>query len=354
MNMKTETQTKLVELDGSAGEGGGQILRTALSLAAITNTPFRIKNIRAGRAKPGLLRQHLTCVEAMKTICNAEVEGGEIGSKTLTFSPREIRAGQYRFSIGSAGSATLVLQTVLPALLVANAESTVEIEGGTHNGMAPPFHFIEHAFVPLLARMGATVSVRLSRYGFFPAGGGKIATSIRPVTTWHAPALHTRGAHVGVEAVSVVANVPGHVAARELQVLRSRIEMDESACRIETVANSAGPGNILMVTDRYEHVAELISEIGERGVAAEAVAMRAAEALLRYRKSSAPVGEYLADQLLIPYALAVLNGAPPSGFTAIVASPHARTNAEVIEKFLPVHITMNEHADRVVFLVRGR
>jgi RNA 3'-terminal phosphate cyclase (ATP) len=359
--------THIVELDGSTGEGGGQILRTALSLSAITQTPFHITNIRAGRTKPGLLRQHLTCVDAMKAICNADVEGGEIGSRALRFSPRAIRAGAYRFSIGSAGSATLVLQTVLPALLIAegNTPSTVAIEGGTHNGMAPPFHFIEQVFVPHLQRMGANVSVRLSRYGFFPAGGGAIEATIHPLsadaashastrTHLSAPALHARGAHMGVEAVSVVASVPGSVAVRELQALRALTDIPEASCRIETIANCAGAGNILMITDRYEHATELVSAIGERGVSSEAVANQAARALMQYRASPAPVSEHLADQLLLPYALAIADGAPASGFTATLASAHARTNAGVIEQFLNVKIEINEYDDRVVFSVRPR
>ena len=169
-------------IDGSLGEGGGQILRTSLALSMLTGTPFRLTNIRAGRAKPGLLRQHLTGVEAAAAICSARTRGAELHSQDLTFEPHKVRAGDYRFSIGTAGSTTLVLQAVLPALLTASGSSTLELEGGTHNPAAPPFDFLSEAFLPLIERMGPKVTATLKRHGFFPAGGGRLVVRIEPVT----------------------------------------------------------------------------------------------------------------------------------------------------------------------------
>ena len=160
-------------IDGSQGEGGGQILRTALGLSLVTGTAFRIEKIRAGRAKPGLLRQHLTAVNAATVIGDALVDGAELGSPALVFRPRSVRPGAYRFAVGTAGSASLVLQTVLPPLLTAGASSILTLEGGTHNPWAPPFDFLARAFLPLLERMGAPVRAAIQRYGFYPAGGGQ-------------------------------------------------------------------------------------------------------------------------------------------------------------------------------------
>jgi len=177
----------MIWIDGSFGEGGGQILRTALSLSLATGIPFRIENIRAGRKNTGLLRQHLTAVRAAAEIGSAEVEGATLGSSALTFSPGAVRAGEYRFAVGTAGSGTLVFQTILPALLRAPAPSRVIIEGGTHNEFAPPFDFLATTLLPLIRRMGARVSLTLERYGFYPAGGGRFVAVIEPCPGTEAP-----------------------------------------------------------------------------------------------------------------------------------------------------------------------
>ena len=172
---------QFVQLDGAQGEGGGQILRTALTLSMITGQPFRIENIRARRAKPGLLRQHLTAVNAASEICSAEVQGAEPGSSTLRFIPNRIKGGNYLFAIGTAGSCTLVLQTILPALWFADEPSTVVITGGTHNPAAPPADFLIRAWLPLMHRMGVKMTLDLIRHGFYPAGGGEIHATVDPI-----------------------------------------------------------------------------------------------------------------------------------------------------------------------------
>ena len=173
-------KNKMIVIDGSAGEGGGQILRSSLALSLVTGKPFRIENIRAGRTKPGLLRQHLTALAAATQIGKAKVEGAVLGSKIVSFTPRGVTPGDYHFAVGTAGSATLVLQTVLPALMLASGPSTLVLEGGTHNPSAPPFDFISKAFLPILNRMGPCIKVELERYGFYPAGGGRFRVSINP------------------------------------------------------------------------------------------------------------------------------------------------------------------------------
>jgi len=207
--------TEWRELDGAQGEGGGQILRTALSLSLCTGTPFRIRNIRGGRKRPGLMRQHLTAVEAAAEICGAEVAGARVGSQALSFAPGRIRGGEYRFSIGTAGSCTLVFQTLLPALLRADRASRVELNGGTHNPMAPPFHFLERAFLPLLRRMGAEVSLELERFGFYPAGSGRFVAQVAPAPSLVPFDLEGRGEPLRAYAEGFSAALPIHIAHRE-------------------------------------------------------------------------------------------------------------------------------------------
>ena len=186
----------MISIDGSFGEGGGQILRTALGLSLVTGQPFRIEKIRAGRRNPGLLRQHLTAVKAAAKIGQAEIAGVNIGSTQLTFTPGRVAHGDYQFAVGTAGSATLVLQTILPALLVSgdqDQQTQLTIEGGTHNPFAPPFDFLSQAFLPLLERMGVRVEARLERYGFYPAGGGRIEITIKPAKRLEPIELNERG-----------------------------------------------------------------------------------------------------------------------------------------------------------------
>src|SRR3954466_3092396 len=183
----------MITIDGAAGEGGGQILRTSLGLSLVTGQPFRIVNIRAGRKKPGLLRQHLTAVQAATQIGDAVTDGLEMGSLEVVFRPERVRSGEYRFAVGTAGSTTLVLQTVLPALMLAGKPSRLVLEGGTHNPFAPPFDFLVQTYLPLLARFGPQVEAKLLRPGFFPAGGGRLEIDIQPIAKLHPHDLPVRG-----------------------------------------------------------------------------------------------------------------------------------------------------------------
>jgi RNA 3'-terminal phosphate cyclase (ATP) len=323
----------VLELDGSQGEGGGQILRTALTLAMCTGSPFRIESIRAKRSKPGLLRQHLTAVLAAAEVCDAKINGATLGSQSLEFTPGKIKPGDYRFAIGSAGSCTLVLQTVLPALLFADGPSRVLLEGGTHNPFAPPFHFLERAYLPLLARMGASVSLELKRFGFYPAGGGTISVTINPTSRLEPLALLSRGERRRAHAESFIAGVPGHVAKRELEAIAKAFGWEEEQLLIRGLPNEQGPGNALLVTLEHEHVTECFVAFGEKGVTAEAVAKRVISEARDYTATTAAVGPYLADQLLLPLSLA-----GGGSFTASGLTQHALTNIEVIGKFLPLDI----------------
>lgn len=319
----------MIVLDGSEGEGGGQILRSALALSLITGQPFTIDNIRAGRARPGLLRQHLTAVQAAAQVGNAQSDGGFIGSSRISFAPTKVQGGAFSFSVGTAGSTTLVLQTVLPALIMAPGPSTIVLEGGTHNPSAPPFEFLADTYLPLLARMGPTVSAALERPGFYPAGGGRLRIEVQPVKELLPLTLLERGEVKRCHARVVVANLPRSIATRELATLTSRLGLSAADCVIEHCTDSAGPGNVVLVHMQAENVTEVFVGFGQKNVRAEAVADAAATAAQDYVDSRVPVGPHLADQLILLLALA-----KGSCFRTSIPTKHSLSQLKTIERFL--------------------
>lgn len=323
----------MLTIDGSMGEGGGQILRTSLALSTCLGRPFRIINIRAHRDRPGLRRQHLTAVRAAAEISAAEVRGAELGAMELEFVPGPVRPGVYHFAMETAGSTTLVLQTVLPALMTAPARSVLTLEGGTHNPGAPPVDFLQQAFLPLIGRMGPQVEVRLERHGFYPAGGGRLSVVIEPSRTLRPFSLLERGPILEQRACAMVARLPRHIAERELKVLGRRLGLSDEALEVREIADSPGPGNSLVLAVRSQHLTEVFTGFGRRGVAAETVAAEVAEEAQRYLAADVPVGEHLADQLLLPFALA---GA--GAYATLAPTRHTLTNAEVVRRFLDVPI----------------
>jgi RNA 3'-terminal phosphate cyclase (ATP) len=333
----------MLHIDGAVGEGGGQVLRTALTLALVTGKAIAIDRIRAGRAKPGLLRQHLAAVRLAQQVSNARVDGDEVGSCALRFAPGRLRGGNHAAAVGSAGSATLVLQTVVPALVATRTAATLRVEGGTHNPAAPPFPFLEHAYLPLLRRMGGDVSLELLSHGFYPAGGGAIeavvgaGAPLRPLT------LIDRGAPTRRNATASVALLPRVVAERELVVVGRALGWADEELTVDAIRAAAGPGNTVALTCGFENVTEVFVAFGERRLRAEAVARQAVDACLAYQRSGAAVGEHLADQLLLLCALA-----GGGTFTTTTPTLHARTQALVIPMFLPVRIDfVPEAEDRV-------
>jgi RNA 3'-terminal phosphate cyclase (ATP) len=321
----------MLTIDGSRGEGGGQILRTSLSLSMVLGRPFRVERIRAGRQRPGLARQHLAAVEAARAISSARVEGASLGSRELTFAPGPVVPGTYRFAVGTAGSACLVLQTVAPALFTAGAPSHLVFEGGTHNPKAPPFDFLARVFLPLVARMGPAVGATIERHGFYPAGGGRVVVDIAPVPALAPIELVAPLAVETRRARALLSRLPRHIGERELSVARADLGWDEAECAIEEV-DSPGPGNALHLEVVGAGSAELVTGFGERGVPAETVAMVAAAEMRDFLAAGVPVGSHLADQLLLPMALA-RGGA----FLTLPLTPHATTAIEVIEAFGAAH-----------------
>ena len=327
----------MITIDGSFGEGGGQILRTSLALSLITGKPFKIDNIRAGRRKPGLMRQHLTALNAAAEIGNAEIAGNKTGSTSFSFEPKTIKAGKYHFAIGSAGSCTLVLQTVLPALIIADDVSEIILEGGTHNPFAPPYDFLEKAFLPVLSKMGAEVKTSLDIAGFYPAGGGRFSVSITPADKLAEIDLSDRGKILKTTASAMVSNIPFTVAERELKVVRKKLDWNDEDLKAIVIKNSPGPGNILTLAIESEMITEVFTGFGERGVSAERVAKQTIKPVKDYISSGATVGRYLADQLLVP--MAVAGGGK---FRTLSPSRHTTTNIDIIKKFLDIDIEIEK------------
>lgn len=329
---------ELLELDGAHGEGGGQVVRSALGLAVATGRGFRITNVRGRRAKPGLLRQHLTAARAVADVCGGRLRGAELRSRELTFVPGAPRPGRYRFDIGSAGSTLLVVQAMLPVLATTPGRWQLALTGGTHNPMAPSYEFFARALAPLLGRMGVTVRPELERAGFYPAGGGRLHLAVDGVARPARLDLPARGAVRSATGFALVANLPGGVGHREVATLCARLGWPSTAAQVLRT-DASGPGNAVVVAVEAEHVTEVITSLGAKGVPAEAVATAAADEVAAYLAADVPVGAHLADQLLVPMALG-------DGGTFDTTAPtlHTTTQVDLVRWFLGSEITLAEVA----------
>ncbi|UCE02952.1 MAG: RNA 3'-terminal phosphate cyclase [Candidatus Latescibacterota bacterium] len=342
----------MLTIDGSAGEGGGQILRTALALALVTGKAFRIRKIRAQRKRPGLQRQHLTAVTAAAQVGKAEVLGAALGSQEMSFrplrAPERAEAREFRFDIGTAGSTTLVLQTVLPPLLTAAGASTLLLVGGTHNPMCPPFDFIQETFIPLINRMGPEVTLQLERHGFYPAGGGKVRVHVKPSARLRRLDLLERGTIHRKRARALIARLPTHIAQRELKIVGDGLSIGGDDLETVEIHASHGPGNVLLIEVAGEFVTEIFTGHGMKGVPAERVARGAVREARRYLDAGVPVGAHLADQLLLPLALA-----GGGSFRTLTPSSHTRTNIDVIQQFLDIEIRADPEDETVWRILVG-
>lgn len=339
--------TTMIEIDGSYGEGGGQVLRTALSLSALTGQAMRITRIRAGRRNPGLAPQHLTAVQATARVCDAEVHGATIGATEVVFQPHaRPRPGTYVIDVtdaaqgGSAGSVTLILQTLLLPLALAGAPSHLTLKGGTHVAWSPPFDYLADVYLPTVARMGLRVDCRLDAWGFYPVGGGQITATINgvPDGCFTPLSLDERGEVQGVRGQAVACNLPAHIAQR----LANRANNVLSGAGLPAGITprrerGAGPGAGIFLVAEYAHALAGFSALGAKGIPADKVADEACRDLLAHHANGAPVDMHLADQLLVPLALA----RGRSTFRTCRVTRHLLTNAWAIGQFIPARIEIN-------------
>ena len=335
----------MIVIDGSYGEGGGQVLRTSLSLAAITGTPIRMERIRAGRSKPGLAAQHLTGVRALAAVCQASVRGDKLESTFLEFIPgAPPQAGQYTFEVGTAGAVSLVLQTVLLPLALASGDSVVTLRGGTHVAFSPPLTYIEQVFLPMIARMGVRAEVRLRAWGWYPKGGGEVELRVTGSSSISGLKLLERGALQKVRGLAAVTELPSHIPNRMAHRAENLLREGNMRAIVQPVRErGVAPGAGIFLTALYENSLAGFSALGRLGVPAEKVAEIAVEEFLEFHKNGAPVDIHLADQLLLPGALA----SEGSQYRVAEISTHLTTNAWVIEQFGVAGIRVDE-AEKVV------
>ncbi|MBI3408379.1 MAG: RNA 3'-terminal phosphate cyclase [Planctomycetes bacterium] len=325
----------MIELDGSHGEGGGQILRTSLALALITGKAFHLRNIRARRSKPGLQPQHLMSVQASAAIGQAKMRGASLGSIDLVFEPGAVVPGTYHFPIRTAGATALVLHTVYLPLARAQAPSTVMIEGGTHVKASPCFHFLEVTWRAYLAQLGINIDLRLHRPGFFPRGGGLIDASISPSARIGGLQLESLGEVTHITGLSIAAGLPASIARRQADRARQRLSRYKLPVDIREEAWPHGPGTVLFLELNTKPAPTSFFALGERGKPAEKVADEAAQQVETYLDAEIlGVDAHSADQLLLPLALAQ----EPSRFPVASLTQHFLTNVEVIRRFVATEV----------------
>jgi len=349
-----ENDMETVFVNGSMGEGGGQILRTSLALACITGRNLHIENIRAARRKPGLAKQHLICAQAACQICGGQCKGAAIGSQVLDFQPGPICSGDFSFDIGSAGSATLVIQTILPALFLADKPSTVAVTGGTHNPWAPPFDFLAETFLPAIGTAGFHADCKLIKHGFFPAGGGKISLNVRPRQENPNQTINfcEPVENIQIHARIYTAKLPFHIAQRQKKLLLQSKLKFRSIEHIE-VTDSDGPGNCIMFRLCGRKRTTVFTAFGQKGKPSEKVVGEVVSLAEDFLPGGAAVDRFSADQLLIYTAISNPRpcGEKPAPakaggcYTTNHLTTHLTTNIETIKKFLPVDFTI-EHQNQ--------
>lgn len=342
----------MIKIDGSFGEGGGQILRTALSLSAIKERPFEITNIRAGRKKPGLGHQHLQCVEAMTKICNAEISGAKLGSMSLKFDPGKIMHGDYLFEIGTAGSVSLVLQTVFLPLSLAGGTSSVVIRGGTHVPFSPCFHYLTEQWLSYIKKIGFDANIEMLRAGFYPKGGGEIKLFVKNTKSIRHLTLTERGRLLRVRGVSAVGNLDKGIAERQkIQAVKrlSKIKLDPEIDVITMPAYARG--TMLLLICEFENSQCCFFGLGAIGKKAEKVADEACERLERFLETNGVVDKYLSDQIVLPLSLTM----ETSRFVTPEITQHLLTNIEIIKIFsnTKIQIIENANGEGEVILEKG-
>ena len=328
----------MIHIDGAQGEGGGQILRSSLTLSILSGKPVSLTNIRARRPRPGLMAQHLNAVRAAAAVGKARVEGAQLHSLSLVFAPRTAGSGKFQFDIGTAGSTSLLLQTILLPLSFAPGESQVVITGGTHVPWSPCFHYLQWHWLKAMRQIGFDFDLEMDLAGFYPQGGGRICATIRPVTELKPLCLTKRGRLENIWGFSAVANLDLSIAQRQKKQALKRLEAMGVTPAIEVVRMPAhSRGTMLLLLAEFERSRCCTYALGARGKPAEQVADEAIADLEAFLATGAAVDPYLADQLILPLALA-------SGSSELYTSrvtQHLLTNAEVLRRFLPVQVEIS-------------
>ena len=329
----------MLEIDGSYGEGGGQIIRTAIAMSAIKQIPIKITNIRANRSKPGLQAQHLTGVKAAAELCNAKVKGAELGSTEIEFSPGKIKTGGFRFDIGTAGSITLVLQTLIPICAFAPGVVRLEIRGGTHALHAPPIEYFQNVFCDYAEKFGLIVTANVEKYGFFPKGGGVVKVEVKPAKSYKPINLTERGKLLNLKVFSIASEdlKSANVADRQVAGFRQNIKPDFVVKPFTEYTKTLSTGSAVYAHALYSNCKLGCSALGERGKKAEDVGRECAVDLLKEINSEATVDKHLADQL-IPF-LGLFGGE----FVTSDITEHTKTNVWVVEKFINKKFKIEEN-----------
>ena len=327
----------MIRIDGSRGEGGGQVLRSSLTLSMLTGQPVRIDNIRARRNKPGLRPQHLAAVQAATVVSGAEVTGAAPGSNSLYFRPGRVQSSHYRFDIGTAGSTSLVLQTIFMPLALADEKSSVTITGGTHVPWSPCFHYLDRQWLPMLRRIGFEAHLTLEQAGFYPRGGGCIRAEIEAAGSLRPLDLVNRGSLQRVSGISAIANLPEHIAKRQQQQVERRLsgQFPDLAVEIMPMA-SPGKGTVVFLQAECDAGGGSFTALGKRGLPAERVADEAVDQLEAYLVSNAALDKYMTDQMILPLVITP----HPSSFSTAEITRHLLTNIEVVQAFLDVEIVV--------------
>jgi RNA 3'-phosphate cyclase len=338
----------MINVDGSYGEGGGQILRTSLSLSSLFGKSVKITNIRANRPKPGLAQQHMMGIKALRDMTGAEVKGLRAGSTEIEFSPGELRSGQYRIDIGTAGSITLILQALLIPSAFSQDEVELRITGGTDVRWSPPIDYVKSVFLPIARKMGYQAEIELISRGYYPKGNGKIRANILPIKSLAPIKLTGRGDLKAVKGVAHSLNLPCHIVERFVKSAKEALPGYECDIVLECKKNfSTGCGITLWAN--YENSVLGASSIGEIGKPAEKVGREAGQGLLEEIRGGAPLDRHMSDQI-IPY-MALARGTSEVAVREL--TPHLKTNIYITEKILGNKFQIKEKEGRYLIKTKG-
>lgn len=341
-----------IRIDGSFGEGGGQILRTSVALSAITKKPVEVSNIRAKRDNPGLRPQHLTAIKAIASLCDADVENLNVGSSMIRFSPKEMQGGSMKMDVGTAGSITMILQAIIPAVSLANKRADVELIGGTDNRWSPTLDYLRYVVRPAYKILGINFDVNVLKRGYYPKGGGIVKASIEPCSKLNVLDM-VSAPKIEPKMISVCSSLPKHVAERQIASALSRLQKENVKCNSYSASleQSHSPGSSILIYSTSDYGPFIGGDsIGERGKRAEEVGSEAADKFLDAYLSNAPIDPHLADMLVLPLSLAEGR----SKFVVNKASQHLSTNLYIASKIVNCSYEISKYDSNYIVTVEGK